>query len=166
MAVVKDHRIINSFCGCINLKTGMLIMSTIRITGALLNTVLPIKNHLENCDPKIHTTCRVTSYNEFISVITICIIGIILVLLAILASIANCRKLLFPVMIFDAIQMLVLPFISWFIIINYDNTDYGNLLEPIIVYIYLAIIIFYWIIVYSRSQEIKTDKKNLLIEDK
>lgn len=55
--------------------------------GALGQLIIPVKNHLEDCDVKTDTTCRIISNNEFAGNLSMSAFGILMVFMAILGSI-------------------------------------------------------------------------------
>ncbi|CAG5074209.1 Protein of unknown function [Cotesia congregata] len=157
MVAVQDNRIVDSFCG-MSLKVSLIFFGGVRIMGALGQLIIPVRNHIEDCDVNTDTTCRVISNNEFAANLSMSAFGILFVFMAILGSIMNNNKFLIASLAIDAIQLIILPFVSWYILSSYENHDYGAVVEPLVNYAYMGIIMVYMILAISRYEEIKSSK--------
>ncbi|XP_044592265.1 uncharacterized protein LOC123270330 [Cotesia glomerata] len=164
MVAVEDNRIADRFCG-MSLKVSLIFFGGVRIIGALGQLIIPIRNHIEYCDVNTDTTCRVISNNEFAGNLSISAFGILLVFMAIFGSIMNNNKFLIASLAIDAIQLIILPFVSWYILSSYENHDYGAVVEPLVNYAYMGIIMVYMILAISRYEEIKSSKMYPLADE-
>ncbi|KAH0551940.1 uncharacterized protein LOC123270379 [Cotesia glomerata] len=146
-------------CCCFDLKTGVLIIGILGIIGSVVNLIKAPLEYSSACSDG-----KTTANNENCAVassilggsIASSVIFLILTVLMIYGSQKNSHRFLLPILILEAISIFLLVILVWYLIIIFFSVSIGmGFLVLVIGHAVIALTIYFWLVIYSRSEEIK-----------
>ncbi|XP_044592269.1 uncharacterized protein LOC123270334 isoform X2 [Cotesia glomerata] len=146
-------------CCCFDLKTGVLVIGILSIAVSIGGLIEAPISYSQACSgtrtPDNDEECAAAS-STLGGSISSEVIGIILMGLMIYGSQRESYRLMLPIIILQAIGIFLIFLFVWYLTIIFFIVSFGSgLLFMILGNGIVGIAVYFWLVIYSRCQEIK-----------
>ncbi|XP_074108771.1 uncharacterized protein LOC141533670 [Cotesia typhae] len=146
-------------CCCFDLKTGVLVIGILSIAVSIGGLIEAPISYSQACSgtrtPDNDEECTAAS-STLGGTISSEVIGIILMALMIYGSQRESYGLMLPIIILQAIGIFLIFLFVWYLTIVFFIVSFGSgLLFMILGNGIVGIAVYFWLVIYSRCQEIK-----------
>ncbi|KAG8035103.1 hypothetical protein G9C98_001593 [Cotesia typhae] len=146
-------------CCCLDLKTGVLIIGILGILGSVGNLIRAPLDYSSACSEgktaENNENCAVAA-SRLGGAIASSVIVLIMMVLMIYGSQKDNHRFMLPIVILEAISIIILVIAIWYLIVILFSVSVGmGFLALAIGNAVIVLTVYFWLVVYSRSEEIK-----------